>query len=123
MNKLFEQASRDKIRFSYRGQATPEDLWDIPLEALDSMHMNLRRELEASQGASLLRTVSYPNKALTLKIDLIAHVVETRLAEQEARQNKAVAEGRKQQILSIVQRKQDNALEELPIDELLKLVN
>lgn len=121
---IFEQAVRQKVRFNYKGQASVEDLFDIPLTALDNLFKGLNAELNEQKGESLLATnKSSVVSELELKIGLIKHVVGVRLAEQEARQTALANKERKQKILDIIADKQDEDLKGKSIEELTSLVN
>jgi hypothetical protein len=120
---MFEKASRLKLRFNYRGLASVEDLWDLPLTALDAIFKTLNAAMKAQKEESLLETKSQADEILDLQISIVKHIVEVRLAEQKARQDEAANAARKQKILGIIADKQDAALQSLPIEELTKLVN
>lgn len=120
---MFEKASRLKLRFNYRGMASVEDLWDLPLTALDAIFKTLNAAMKAQKEESLLETKSQADEILDLQIGIVKHIVEVRLAEQKAKQDEAANAARKQKILGIIADKQDAALQSLPIEELTKLVN
>jgi len=120
---MFEKASRLKLRFNYRGICAVEDLWDLPLTALDAIFKTLNAAMKAQKEESLLETKSQADEILDLQIGIVKHIVEVRLAEQKAKQDEAANAARKQKILGIIADKQDAALQSLPIEELTKLVN
>lgn len=119
---MFEKASRLKLRFNYRGMASVEDLWDLPLTALDAIFKTLNAAMKAQKEESLLEIKSQADEILDLQIGIVKHIVEVRLAEQKAKQDEAANATRKQKILGIIADKQDAALQNLPIEELKKLV-
>ena len=120
---MFEKASRQKIRFLHRGQCSVEDLWDLPLTALDSIFKGLNAQSKAQKEESLLATKSQADEVLALQIAIVKRVVEVRLAEQAERQSAADKAAPKQKLLGIIAEKQDAELKNMSLEELTKLVN
>jgi hypothetical protein len=120
---MFEKATRLKLRFTHKGLCTVEDLWDIPLESLDRIFKDLNIKLKAQKEESLLETRSKEDEILDLKISIVKHIVEVRLSEQKARTDLAAKSAKKQKLLGIIAEKQDNALRDMSVDELTKLVD
>jgi hypothetical protein len=120
---MFEKASRQKIRFLHRGQCSVEDLWDLPLTALDSIFKGLNAQSKAQKEESLLATKSQADEVLALQIAIVKRVVEVRLAEQAERQSAADKAAQKQKLLGIIAEKQDAELKNMSLEELTKLVN
>jgi len=118
---MFEKATRDKIRFSYKGQISVEDLWDLPLKALDGIYSKLSAEKKASADDSLLKKVSTGDRARNLKIDIVKHIVTTRLDEDEKKLQRAEKKMQKDKIASIIAKKQDASLENMSIEDLKKM--
>lgn len=58
IGKLFELATRNKMRFPFRGMISVEDLWDLSLTNLDSVFKILNAEAKKSEEESLLNTKS-----------------------------------------------------------------
>ena len=122
---MFEKASRLRVRFeTSKGALNVEDLWDLPLTSttgkanLDDLARALHQQLESQNIGSFVLTVS-PNNALEqLKFDLVLHVIKVRLAENEAARNLAVAREKKQQIMEIISRKENESLSNASLDEL-----
>ena len=119
---MFEKASRLKLRFNYKGQCTTEDLWIIPLQALDLIYKEINQALKAQKEDSLLETKSKDDQILDLKIEIVKHVVKVRLQEQKDRADAISRSEKKQKIMSIIADKQDAKLQDMSIDKLSKLV-
>jgi len=79
---IFEKAIRQKVRFNFKGLISCEDLWDLPLGTLDEIYGYLRSSQKASTEDSLLKKETKEGRILDLKIDLVKHVVATKLQEE-----------------------------------------
>lgn len=124
MENMYEKALRSKLRFSYRGQCTVEDLWDLKVEALDKIYAGLRaEEKELTEDTLLGASNSSEREEIVLGIAIVKHIVETKMAEKEAREAAAQRREKKQQIMSIIAKKQDEQLEGKSLDELQAMVN
>ena len=120
---MFEKATRQKLRFNYRGQLSVEDLWDLDVEVLDKMYSALRTEQKSSQEDSLLKKQTKANTTLNLKVDVIKHIVGVKVAEANARKQRAEKKLQKEKIASIIQKKQDEGLESMSIKDLQKAMD
>jgi hypothetical protein len=129
---MFEQASRLKLRFdSTRGQLSVEDLWDIPLTSpsgnrtnLDSIAVDLHRQTrDAADTVSFVNpSTENPNAAITqLKFEIVKHVIGVRVAERDTLRDAADRREKKQRLLELIARKEDEALGEKSVDELRAL--
>ncbi len=123
MNNMFEVATRQKLRFNYKGSQSIEDLWDMPLLALDELYKELNAELKDKSGESLLGDSSSKNITLELKIGTIKYVVETKLKEQKSREDLVANKARKQKLLGIIANKQDTELEGKTVKQLNKMID
>ena len=123
---MFEIASRKKIRFNYKGLASAEDLWDIPLNSLNAMYQQLNAQMKQQSEESLLEEEGKPDeciKDLELKINLIKHVVTVRLKERKDRAEILEKRAKKQKLLGIIMKKQDEDFEGMSLEDLNKLVD
>lgn len=120
---MFEKAVRLKLRFTHKGLCTVEDLWDLPLDSLDRIFKELNTKLKTQKEESLLATRSKEEEILDLKISIVKHIVEVRLSEQKARKDLSAKLAKKQNLLGIIAEKQDNALRDMSIDDLTKLID
>ncbi len=118
MGKLFENATRGKYRFSFRGSITVEDLWDLSPQNLDTIYKALTKELKQSQEESLLVKKTEVDAVLDDKINLVKYIVLTKLKEEDQRNKEREFKEKKQKILGLIADKQDNELQSKSIDEL-----
>lgn len=125
---MFEKATRQKIRFDTpRGQITTEDLWDLPLSSingvnLDKIAVGISKQLKEETTESFVVESKKSNDLLQLKFDVVKHVITVKLAERETAKAKADATAKKDRILEIIARKQDQALEGQSLEDLQKMV-
>lgn len=126
---LFEKASRQKLRFdTVKGSLTIEDLWDLPLTSqrgasLDEIAKGLNRELKDTAQESFVLPATTTNTLAQLKFDIVKHVIDVRQAENAAALVKREAAEKKQRILGIIAKKQDEKLENTSLEELEQMVN
>lgn len=118
MEKKFEIAIRNKYRFPYKGMVSVEDLWDLSVTQLDGIFKTLNAEVKKEQEESLLTTKSAADTELETKISIIRYIVATKQAETEKAKQAKATKAEEQKILEIIGRKQDEALNNLSIEEL-----
>jgi hypothetical protein len=121
--KMFEVATRSKMRFPFKGLISVEDLWDLSVENLDSVFKTLNSELKQVKEESLLNTKSKEDKELDTKIELIKYIVGVKLEENAARLMAKEQREKKQKILEILSQKQDESLHGKSIEELQSMLN
>lgn len=123
MEKMFEIATRTKMRFPFRGMVSVEDLWDLSVRDLDSIFKTLNSQVKKSQEESLLTTKTKEDETLFIQIEIVKHIVKTKLDEAEiAKQSKELKE-KKQKIMEIIAAKQDESLHNASIDELQAMLD
>lgn len=115
---IFERASRNKLRFSFRGQLSVEDLWDLNVEQLDSLYKILSKEKKVTEEESLLSIKTTEETTLDLKIEIIKHIVTSKLSDAERIEKAKITRTEKKRLEEIIARKKDAALENLSIEEL-----
>lgn len=121
MEKLFEMASKMKVRFNYRGVITTEDLWDLDVRALDYIYKRLMVAKKESETESLLEEKK-TNPILEVQIEIVKHIFDVKVEERKAAELQAENTAKKQKILAILARKQDAELENKSAEELEKLI-
>lgn len=119
---LFEVATRKQYRFPYKGNASVEDLWHLPLKELDSVFKTLNAEAKKIEEESLLNTKSAEDEAVLDKIEIVKYIVRVKLEEKEARENEKKNSELKQRLLGIKAKRADEALEKMTDEELNKAI-
>ncbi len=126
---IFEQATRAKIRFSTPvGMLSVEDLWDLPLTStraranLDDVARLLDAELKSTSSVSFVNDVSEVNAKTKLMFDVVIHVINTKVAEAKAAKSAADVREKKQKIMAIIERKQEESLSAASIDDLQQML-
>ena len=120
---LFEIAVREKYRYNYRGQISTEDLWDLPVEALDQIFKGLNEAVRKTEEESLLAERPKEDEVLRNKIAIIRYIVAYKLAEKEKARKALENKQKKQQILGIISRKQNEKLESMSMEELKAMLD
>lgn len=123
VENIFEYATRNKVRFSFRGLISVEDLWDLSLTNLDLIYKELNKQLKHTEEESLLNIKTQEDELLNVQIEIVKHIVSVKLAEKEAREKTSAKKAQKQKIMSIIAAKQDEALQNSSIDDLQKMLD
>lgn len=118
IEKMFEVATRSKMRFQFKGLISVEDLWDLSVQQLDAIFKGLNSELKQVQEESLLNTKTKEDKELDVKIEIVKHIVNVKLEEENSRLKAKAQKEQKQKIMEILSAKQDESLQNKSIDEL-----
>lgn len=124
---MFEKATRLKIRFEAKiGMLSVEDLWDLPLTGnktnLDDIARDLYSKLKSTEDVSFVFKERKSDERIQLAFDIVKHIIEVKLTEREEAQKQQANADRRQQLLSLISQKENQALAEMPLDELKKMV-
>ncbi len=131
MNNIFEYATRNKLRFtSVRGELSVEQLWDVPLRTtrgdgfdLNTIAKATNKSLKEISEESFVETSKTPEHTRReIALEVIKHVIETKLAEEEAAKTRVAKKQEKEKLLAILAEKQDGKLSELSEKELEKRI-
>jgi hypothetical protein len=119
---IFEVATRNKFRFAFRGSLSIEDLWDLGLKDLDTIFKALNGQLKQEKEESLLETKTQANEELDMKIQIVKHIVQTKLEEDNLRAKAKEMKQQKQKILELIESKQNADLANKSLEELQKML-
>ena len=120
---MFEIATRTKMRFPFKGMVTVEDLWDLSVQNFDKVFKALNSQRKEAQEESLLNTKSSEDERLETQIEIVKYIVGVKLDEQAARLKAAENKEKKQKIMALMAKKDDEALENMSKEELQKLLD
>ena len=120
--KMFETAVRNKFRFTFKGQISVEDLWDLSLKELDSIFKILNSQLKQTKEESLLEVKTKDDEILDTKIEIVKHIVNIKLEENNARLQEKEKKEQKQKILSILATKEEESLQNKTVEELTAML-
>lgn len=121
--KMFEMATRRKMRFPFKGLISVEDLWDLSVKNLDLVYKSLNSELKQVQEESLLDVKTESDKELDLKIEIIKYIVAIKLEEEKSRLEAKERKEQKQKILEVLATKKDQELNNKSVEELQEILN
>lgn len=120
---IFEKATKEKIRFEYKGLISSEDLWDLDVEELDSIFKTLHADKKQISEVSLLDVKTTADVLLNAKIKIVKYIVESKLEDAKNSLLSKERKDKKEKIMQILANKQDSALEGKSVEELQEMMN
>lgn len=122
---IFEYATREKLRFPFKGEISVEDLWDLSLTNLDKVYKSLNAQAKQNNEASLISSSvkTAEESRLEAKIEIVRYIFAVKDNEAKARRQEVEKAEKKQKIMSIIARKQDEALESMSAEDLQKMLD
>ena len=116
---LFEIATRERYRFPYHGLIGVEDLWGLPKADLNGIYKYLMGKRRENETDSLMdEMTTRANEALDNEIEIVKYIFQYKVdLENEKIREKEKAE-KKQRILELMAKKQDDELAEKSIEDL-----
>lgn len=122
---MFEQATRNKDRFeTSQGLLTVEDLWDLPLTSargranLDDIARSLSKRLKETETESFVIKAPKADETTQRKFAVVKHIIEVRLAENEAAATIRANKEKRQQLLALIAQKENEQLQGHTLEEL-----
>lgn len=122
MTNIFEFAVRNKLRFNYKGVISVEDLWDLNVEELDFIYKKLNAQAKTETEESLLETKSSKNITLQTQLEIVKHIVKTKQEDKKEQMEKQAKASERARLREILARKQEENLEQLTEEEILRLL-
>ena len=125
MEKMFEIATRTKMRFPYKGMITVEDLWDVSRAGLDTIYKALcaQRKVEAGEESLIVSaTKSKETEELDVKIEIVKYIFNVKTEEAAARATEKDRKDKKQKLMAILAEKENEEIRNMSKDELTKMI-
>jgi hypothetical protein len=129
MEQMLEYALRKRLRWpTTRGAITLEDLWDLPLSSktnvdLDTVAKTVNKELKESSEESFVTPTSSKNAELQVRLDIVKHVIKTKIDDNAKALDSAKKKARKELLLQARESKQQQDLMNMSIDDIDKELN
>ena len=120
---MFEYATRNKLRFPYKGQIAVEDLCDLSLSSLDAVFKNLNKQLKTAKEESLLETKSKEDEVLEIQIDIVKYIVAVKQTEAKVKLQAKENKEKKEKLLAILADKEKEEYQNMSADEIRKLIS
>lgn len=119
---LFEQASRDRWRFtgSTNGVMNVEDLWILKLEDLNKIAQRLNKEIKDSGEESFITKRTTVNKTLEGKFELVKHIIGVKLEEKEKKALAIERAEKRAKLIALIGEKEHTELSNKSIEDLKK---
>ena len=119
---IFEYATKNRLRFPYKGSQSVEDLWTLSVEELDKLFKTLNAKAKQMGEESLLDVKNDEETVLEVQIAIVKHIVAVKLAEKAAREKAVENKAKKQKILGILAAREDKILENTTDEALRKML-
>lgn len=116
---MYRKALRTKLRFSTtKGKLTTEDLFDLSLIDLNNLAIALDKKLSEIPRKSFISDITPDTQEDELRFNIVKDVITLKLAERNAAQNAKAKAAEKAQLLEVLHRKKNEALENLSVAEI-----
>jgi hypothetical protein len=116
---MYKEASRIDLRVQTpKGNLTTSQLWQLPVDDLDTLAVSLQAEYEASGKKSFLVKKSEKDKLAKLRFDIVLDILTTKADEARALAEAREIKEHNQKILSLIAEKTDESLKGKSIKQL-----
>lgn len=116
---MYKKALKMKLRFATtRGKLTTEDLFDLSLTDLNNIAIALDKKLSEIPRKSFISDIAPDTQEDELRFNIVKDVINTKLIERNAAQNAKAKAAEKAQLMEILHRKKNEALENLSVAEI-----
>lgn len=126
---MFEKATRIGLRFSTAvGLITVEQVWDLPLRSfngkpnLDDLARLYHKRLKDDENVSFVASATPQNEEDKLAFEIVKHIIKVKLDEKTAADNIRIARDKRQKLLEIIAKKEEEGLMGSSIEDLRKMV-
>lgn len=116
---IFKESTKKGLRYnSPKGVLTTEQLWDLKLVELDQVAVTLDEQLEKSEKKSFIKKRTTTDEVIDLQLKVVVDIIETKQADALAKKTEVEKKEHNEKIMSLIQQKQENKLNDLSVEEL-----
>jgi hypothetical protein len=120
-NDLFILAAKKKYFFaSGRGAASTYDLFDLSLDDLDKVAINLDDQIQKAGKKSFVNKRTDSTTELDNKLEIVKYVIQTKQEEIDARKLRAEKQAKRAELTEALREKELSEIKGKSKDELLK---
>lgn len=121
--KNYKLITRLKLRFpTAKGCLSVEQLWDLSLEELDKVVVSLEDNYNKSSEKSYIVKASEKDAETKLMFDVALDILQTKMEEKNEQKRSYEIKKHNEKILELIDKKKDEELSNLSIDDLTKLI-
>ena len=139
---MFEEASRNKVKFNCKGLCSSEDLWDLPtttkkkdVVSLKGLYTNLAKELKEFQEERTLceesidedipgtSRKSKEEKTVELKMAIVKHIYNTLKKEEKKKEEAKERATLKQKLLGKLADQEDKKYDDMSPEDIKKIID
>lgn len=118
---MYKEATRKKLRWTTaKGVLSVEQLWDLSLIQLNEIAKSLNKSLKESKEEDFITIKSKEDAELSLRFNIVKDIIDSKLKEKEEEAVRVEKAQKRQQILELIYKKQNEALESKSLEELKK---
>lgn len=118
VKNIFKYAAKHGLRFPYKGQASVEDLFNLGLNDLDSVYKILKKQQKSNSDESLITDKTPQDTQIEVKLAIVKEIFDDKKASIDRAKAAAEKRTQAQRILEIMSKKQDDALQNMSMEEL-----
>lgn len=120
---MYKKASEIRLRVQTQvGLLSVEQLWDLSVQELDVLAVELEQQYKDSGKKSFLVKKSEKDRVLKLKFDIVVDILTTKVEEQEAQSTARATKEHNSKIIELITEKKDDELKGKSVKELEKLL-
>ena len=120
---MFENALKNGFRYpSNKGLITTEDLFCLSLNDLNEIAKKINKLIKNSEEESFIPGPNFNNNNDSKRLDIVKHIINLKINEQNAKMIEKSNAEKRQRILEIINKKDEESLENMSKEELEKLL-
>ena len=120
---MFENALKNGFRYpSNKGLITTEDLFCLSLNDLNEIAKKINKLIKDSEEESFIPGPNFNNNNDSKRLDIVKYIINLKINEQNAKMIEKSNAEKRQRILEIINKKDEESLENMSKEELEKLL-